>query len=94
MSVTPVLTLIAGLPLDPRATASRLPPSSGYDRDGVELVKSSYKGVLIGMFRLYNFGKQSLFGGRAHAPRRHRPRHRAASGVAGWARAHRPRPPF
>ena len=32
---------------------------------------------------------QSPFGGRAHAPRRHRPRHRAASGVAGW----RTRPP-
>jgi hypothetical protein len=32
---------------------------------------------------------QSPFGGRAHAPHRHRPRHRAASGVAGW----RTRPP-
>jgi hypothetical protein len=31
------------------------------------------------------------FGGRAHAPRCHRPRHRAASGVAGWPT--RPPPP-
>ena len=34
---------------------------------------------------------QSPFGGRAHAPRRHRPRHCAASGVAGWRK--RPPPP-
>eukprot|EP00964_Phaeocystis_antarctica_P032037 scaffold18122_cov68-Phaeocystis_antarctica.AAC.2 len=33
--------------------------------------------------------EKSLFGRRAHAPRRPRLRHRAASGVVGW----RPRPP-